>query len=141
MVRRCPPLEGPLLLQVPLGDLFAVFAGSTDLPKDAIGPGRDYFQTRMAWSLPTLLTWSVAEYLRSVGKTRIPMAVDLLVHPLNIVFNWMLIFGNFGMPELGARGAALGTGLADCAGLLLINTQVIQSLKDIHIRFARCDYA
>jgi len=109
-----------MLFQQPLGDLFAIFAGSTDLPAEAVGHGRDYFQTRMAWSLPTLLTFAIAEYLRSLGKTRVPMVVDLLVHPLNILFNWMLIFGHLGLPALGAKGAALGTGLADVAGLLLL---------------------
>jgi Na+-driven multidrug efflux pump len=95
-------------------------AGSTDLPTEAVGHGRDYFQTRMAWALPTLLTMAIAEYLRSVGKTRVPMVVDLLVHPLNVLFNWMLIFGHLGLPEMGAKGAALGTGLADVVGLLLL---------------------
>ena len=103
-----------------LGAGFAAFAGSTELTAEAVAQARVYFETRMVWSLPMLLTFAVAEYMRSVGRTRVPMVVDLVVHPLNILFNWALIFGHLGMPALGVYGAALGTGLADTGGMLLL---------------------
>ena len=103
-----------------LGSGFEAFAGSTELTAGAVSKARTYFETRMVWALPMLLTFAVAEYLRSVGNTRMPMVADLVVHPLNILFNWALIFGHLGLPELGVYGAALGTGLADTAGMLLL---------------------
>ncbi len=110
-----------LLLAAPaLGRLMTAFAGATDLPTHGVVVAGDYFRTRMQWALPLLVTTAVAEYLRSLGRTRLPMAVDLLVHPVNVFFNWVLVFGHFGVPALGARGAALGTGIADTIGLLLI---------------------
>lgn len=109
-----------LLFRAQLGAGFAAFTAQTELTAAGVAQGSDYFVTRMAWALPTLLTFAVAEYLRSVGQTRVPMVADLVVHPLNVVFNYMLIFGNFGLPAMGARGAALGTGISDLIGLLLI---------------------
>jgi MATE family multidrug resistance protein len=40
------------------------------------------------------------------------MILALTTLPLNILFNWIFIFGNFGFPAMGAAGAALGTVLA-----------------------------
>lgn len=115
-------ISGVLLLIFagPLANLFHDFAATTELEKEALEVGTSYFHIRLQWLMPTLLTFAVAEYQRSIGKTRVPMVVDLVVHPLNILFNYALIFGKFGMPEMGADGAALGTGLADLGALLLI---------------------
>ena len=80
----------------------------------------DYLKVRLLWSIPPLLGMAVAEYLRSMGRPRVAMTADLLVHPINILLNWLLIFGHFGFPELGVRGAALGTGIADLIGISLL---------------------
>jgi MATE family multidrug resistance protein len=115
-------LSGVLLLlfATPIADAFEFAASHTELSSAGQGIGTDYFRVRLMWLLPTLLTFAIAEYIRSVGDTRVPMAVDLLVHPLNIALNYALIFGHWGAPQLGAHGAALGTGLADVCGLVLI---------------------
>ncbi len=104
----------------PLAQAFHAFAATTELNADAIDLGSAYFHIRLQWLLPTLLTFAISEYQRSTGHTRVPMAVDLVVHPLNLLFNWILIFGHWGAPAMGANGAALGTGLADLCSLLLI---------------------
>jgi MATE family multidrug resistance protein len=84
------------------------------------GYARDYLETRIAWAGTTLLAIAVAEYLRSTSRPRIGMAADLLAHPTNIALSWVLIFGLFGMPELGVRGAAVGTGLSDLLALVVM---------------------
>lgn len=115
-------ISGALLMMVagPLADAFRYFSSTTELSVAGQEIGSSYLHIRVMWLLPTLLTFAVAEYMRSVGNTRVPMAVDLVVHPVNIALNYALIFGYWGAPELGADGAALGTGLADLAGLGLI---------------------
>ena len=74
----------------------------------------------MFWMAPMLLSLAVAEYLRSIELPRIPMIADLLAHPLNVLFNYALIFGHFGFPALGIEGAAIGTGLADLCALIFL---------------------
>ncbi len=61
--------------------------------------------------------------LRSIGDTRLPMAVSVACLSLNILLDYCLIFGRFGMPALGILGAALGTAIArvvECASLLTL---------------------
>ena len=91
---------------------------STEMTEKSGQLSGDYLQVRMAWSGPWLLALSVGEYLRSVGRPRISMAADLICHPLNILLSWCFIFGHFGFPSMGVRGAALGTGIADLLAML-----------------------
>lgn len=123
-------------LSSPLRAVVGLFVGGTELPPDGVDMAQDYVQTRMLWSPPLLCSFALAEYLRSTGRSRLPMAVDLLSHPLNVLFNYGFIYGNFGLPALGAQGAALGTGLADAcafvlmAGLLFAERSRHTSLRD-----------
>ena len=104
----------------PLSSLVQQFVGSTTLEPEGVAIAKDYFAMRLRWATPLLCFFAISEYLRSTGRTRLPMAVDLVSHPLNLLFNYGLIFGNLGLPQLGARGAAIGTGLADTCALLLL---------------------
>ena len=47
--------------------------------------------------------------LNAAGDTTTPMYVKLLSIGLNIILNYLFIFGNYGFPELGVAGAAVGT--------------------------------
>lgn len=82
--------------------------------------GDEYLQIRMWWAIMPMCGMAVAEYLRSVGRPRVTMTADLLSHPVNIALNYVLIFGKFGAPEMGVRGAALGTGISEVFGLCLM---------------------
>ena len=62
--------------------------------------------------LPLLLFSVVRSLLDTLGLTRLSMYLMLLLLPLNASFNYMLIYGAFGLPELGGAGAGLGTSLA-----------------------------
>jgi putative MATE family efflux protein len=61
-----------------------------------------------------------AAVLRGVGNTRLAFYVALFMNGLNLVFNYGLILGNYGLPELGVQGAAIGTVVAQfCAAVLM----------------------
>lgn len=50
--------------------------------------------------------------LRSTQNVRLPMTITIIALSSNIFLNYCLIFGNFGFPELGVQGAAIGTLIA-----------------------------
>lgn len=59
--------------------------------------------------LPMLAGLTLNSYLAALERTQVVMWVTVAGIPLNIALNWMLIFGNFGAPELGVRGAAIAS--------------------------------
>lgn len=62
--------------------------------------------------VPLLLFSVVRSFLDALGMTRLSMYLMLLLLPLNGSFNYMLIYGAFGLPEMGGAGAGLGTSVA-----------------------------
>ena len=57
--------------------------------------------------------------LQAKGDTITPMIIFVLMNVVNIVFNWLLIFGVWIFPELGYKGAAYGTLLANLFAFIL----------------------
>tara|TARA_R110001583_G_scaffold10601_5_gene48655 strand:+ start:10767 stop:12137 length:1371 start_codon:yes stop_codon:yes gene_type:complete len=58
--------------------------------------------------------------LRSAGDTKTAMNISFLVLPINALFNYILIFGHWGMPAMGVEGSAWGTFLARAIQMLLL---------------------
>lgn len=76
----------------------------------------------VAWSAPPLLLYAAfRRYLQGMGVVRPVMIALLIANILNIVVNWVLIYGNLGAPALGVRGAAWATVISrlGMAGFLL----------------------
>lgn len=55
---------------------------------------------------------ALGNYYGGLGNTAILMRTNLVAMALNVFFNWLLIFGNWGFPAMGIRGAALASVLA-----------------------------
>ena len=80
--------------------------------------------------IPLLLFSVIRSLLDTLGLTKLSMYLMLLLLPLNSGFNYVLIYGAFGFPELGGAGAGLGTSLAYWA-LLLISVLVLLKHKKL----------
>ncbi|MBF0818046.1 MATE family efflux transporter [Streptococcus acidominimus] len=62
--------------------------------------------------LPLLLFSVFRSFFDSLGLTRLSMYLMLLIVPFNSFFNYLLIYGKWGLPRLGGAGTGLGTALA-----------------------------
>ena len=69
--------------------------------------------------IPLLLFSVLRSFVDALGLTKVSMLLMVLVVPLNMFFNYSLIYGQFGFPEMGGAGAGLGTALAYW-GLLVV---------------------
>ncbi len=56
-----------------------------------------------------VITQCYSSTLRETGRTITPMVAGIIAVGVNLVFNYILIFGKFGAPRLGAEGAAIAT--------------------------------
>ncbi len=81
-------------------------------PADAAGIlsyGQDYLMV-MLWGLPAFaLSNTYASTLRESGETLVPMIASTTAVFVNLVLNWVLIFGHLGFDAMGVVGAAVAT--------------------------------
>ncbi len=104
---------------------------------DTFTYARDYMRI-VSWGfLPAAINMSVTATLRAAGQTRQPMLYNMGANLLNVVGNWVLIFGHLGFPRLGVAGAAISTTFSRVAGaaaalwvLYGTDTQVRLKIRD-----------
>lgn len=74
--------------------------------------GSDYLKIVGISYIFTAITFAFSIALRCIGKTVLPMIVSIIALLINTSLNYVLIFGHFGAPEMGVKGAALATTIA-----------------------------
>jgi len=82
---------------------------------DTVDAATGYFTILMAGFIPTALPITISALLRGVGDTKIAMRFNLAANLINIIFNYLLIYGKFGFPMLGVNGAAIATVIGNSA--------------------------
>lgn len=74
----------------------------------------------LSFGLPFLtIMLAVAASLQGMGNAKTPMLIAFIVNVINIVLSFLLIFGHFGLPSMGLRGAAVATVIAQFCGAML----------------------
>ncbi|MGI6254352.1 MAG: MATE family efflux transporter [Acutalibacter sp.] len=77
-----------------------------------LGYAKDYINIILWGLLPFALVQCFSSTLRDVGETFSPMVASIIAICVNLVGNYLLIFGSFGFPKMGVAGAALATVIA-----------------------------
>jgi putative MATE family efflux protein len=90
------------------------------LRPELMGDGLVYIKITGSMSFFQALSLTFSASLRSAGKVIYPMSVTGIVNILNIIGNYVLIFGKFGFPQLGVEGAALSTAISRGVAMLLL---------------------
>lgn len=85
-----------------------------------LGFGREYLLVMLWGLLPFGLCNAYASTLKESGETLVPMVAGVAAVGVNLALNYVLIFGHFGAPAMGVRGAALATVISRYAELLLV---------------------
>ncbi len=98
-----------LLAGQPLIRLYLTGDGDQADAESILRYGWDYLLV-MLWGLPAFaISNAYAGTLRETGQTTVPMIASVSAVFVNLVLNWVLIFGHLGLPALGVVGAAFAT--------------------------------
>lgn len=81
-------------------------------PEELLSLIRPYFLIYLAGMLTTSLFNVFAQWAYAINRSKMPMWIILISNVINVVGNWLLIYGNCGFPEMGLIGAGLSTLLA-----------------------------
>ena len=85
-----------------------------------IAEGAKYFQIICFTYIIFTVTNILVASLRSIGIVKIGYIISGSTLVINVCLNYCLIYGNFGFPELGVRGAAIATLVSRCVELLIV---------------------
>lgn len=94
--------------------------GSSGSVADTLTYGLDYLHILMFSFVPFAIVQVYAGTLKETGETLVPMKAGLISVFVNLILNYILIYGKFGAPALGASGAAVGTVVARVVEMLII---------------------
>ena len=78
-------------------------------PQEVVELAIPYLNLVAASLIPLIVFQSFKQFSDGMSMTKYPMIATLIANIINVVLNYIFIFGKFGFPELGIVGAAIGT--------------------------------
>ena len=103
--------------------LLSMYLQGEGRPEDAaaiLAYSKEYLQVMLWGLLPFALSNAYSSTLRETGQTVVPMVAGIIAVFINLIFNYILIFGHFGAPALGVRGAATATVISRFVELAIV---------------------
>ena len=79
-----------------------------------------YLRVMLLGLVPFALSNAYSGTLREIGETKVPMIAGIIAVFVNLIGNYILIFGHFGAPELGVVGAAVATVISRYVELAIV---------------------
>ena len=104
-------------------ELIGLYLTGEGRPEDAAATmeyGLRYLKVMVVGLVPFALSNAYSGTLREVGETRVPMVAGIVAVLVNLIGNYVLIFGHFGAPALGVVGAAVATVLSRFVELVIV---------------------
>jgi multidrug resistance protein, MATE family len=105
---------------------------------------QDFMRIAGLGMVPALAVTVLSSYLAALGRTQAVLWATVSAVFLNIAVGWTLIFGHWGFPELGVRGAAIATVAVQVFSLavLVVYAAVLRDLRRFRLfqRFWRPDW-
>ncbi len=134
--RTCSKLlQNGLLLNCLVGAIMVLFCfillpflDKFGQPQDVIDGCKNYYMIISSSLLPYMIFLAFKQFMDGLGNTKVSMIIAVVSNILNVILNYLLIYGKFGFPELGMEGAAIAT---------LISRIVMPIMYIIYIRYAR----
>lgn len=128
LARECAALlQHGMMLGVALGvagtlAMFAVVPWLSHFgqPAEVVAEVRPYFELIALSIIPTLVFQVLRQFSEAVDRPWVPMGILLGGVGLNVVLNWILIYGNLGAPALGLAGAGWATLAARVVAAVLL---------------------
>jgi len=78
-------------------------------PEEVVALAIPYLNLVAFSLIPLVIFEAIKQFTDGMSMTKYPMYATLIANIINVVLNYLLIFGKFGFPEMGMVGAALGT--------------------------------
>ncbi len=78
-------------------------------PEEVVALAIPYFEIVAFSLIPLIIFQAFKQFSEGLSQTRYPMYATVIANIVNIILNYLLIFGSLGFPKMGIVGAAIGT--------------------------------
>ena len=99
------------------------------------GPAVEYFRIIMGGILFNCIQIVINSAQRGAGNTKITMYTNVTSNTINVIFNYLLIGGHLGFPELGIKGAAIATVLGTVVSCIMSIISVCKKDRFLSIQY------
>lgn len=107
--------------------------------EDTLELSVQYFRIISLAFLPNCWQLCICAAMRAIGKTRVTMVTNVVANLVNVCFNYLLINGKFGFPQLGVAGAAIATALGTLTASIICVCMVIKKGGYYHLALPKFD--
>ena len=113
--------------------LLRIYTDKQNIIQEAV----PYLRT-VSLSLPvSALSLLTSYFLRTTERVKVPLISSLVSVGINMLMNWILIYGRFGFPQLGAKGAAVATLISSLTNLAFLLVYVLISKSEARLKLKR----
>lgn len=98
----------------------SLWFGNMGQPPEVVATVEPFYTLITVSLLPALMFQAFRQFSEALGRPWVPMAIMLCGVGLNVVLNWILIYGHLGAPALGLAGAGWATLVSRIAPLIAI---------------------
>ncbi len=107
----------------------SVIYSAMQLPSELLVDTNNY-ATTMVWALPMSAAYMVLSTIhKNHGMTRLTMQIAIVINILNIIGNYIFLYGPFGLPIIGVQGVALSTVISRSLGLVALLVSMAMTIK------------
>lgn len=113
------------------------FMASSAISEETLTAATTYLRIQMYGFVPFAMSFTITAALRGIGDPRTPMIYNTTANVVNVLFNYILIYGKFGAPAMGVAGASLATVIGQTTAFFMAFSVVLGSRHYIYLDFRK----
>ena len=106
-----------------------------EISETTIQTAAEYLRIQFYGFVPLCLTFTITAALRGAGNSRTPMIYNTVANAVNVVFNYILIYGKLGAPALGVVGASIATVIGQMVAFVIAVTVILRKKNYLYLSF------
>lgn len=117
--------------------LVRFMSGGDAISEQAIMGGVSYLKIQFVGLFSMAITSTITSSLRGAGDSRTAMIYNTTANVVNVICNYLLIYGKFGLPRMEVAGASLATVIGQMVAMFMAITSIAGKKKYLRISFPK----
>lgn len=111
------------------------FMAAGGMNAETLALGTSYLRVQFIGFITMALGMTITASLRGSGNSRVPMVYNMVANVVNVIGNYCLIYGKFGLPQLGVTGASIATVFGQAVACVMAFVAVTNGKNYFHLKF------